>query len=1104
MAPNRGKGKARAVDGPARALTNGQRTTRSSRKSKAGNDDVYGDMLAEAAVVDPLAEELSDRPLKRRRVAAKSKPDAGSPGKHERQLNTPPRPLPLNMQTVEDSSASDDEDESDFGFEDVDLDQPAASSPAAADQHDDGIADVSVAVDSVPKRQVRLKRKPASVAEKAYRLQVHKAHVLCLLGHCMYINSWCNNLSVQRHLRPLLPKNVISFLNPKAADSQFRQTEAFMDGLRQASDIFRGTFQITASGMRSAQWETEPDDIKAGPVDRSDFISAARDLEGSQDTGNQLFCALLRSVGVEARLVCSLQPLPFGNPTNKSSTPQKVNKPVVYATASGMRSSAPNSDTDDHAMQSSSTVGKVPSARRRLGQPSFAPDPAPPVASSKPKTSVRRLNFPVFWIEAFNPAHQKWIPVDPIVSSTVAKPSKLEPPSSYHLTQLSYAIAFEQDCVVRDVTRRYARAFNAKTRRTRVESTTNGAAWFKKVLRFFRRRGEALDRDQVEDAELSQREAKEGLPGNVVDFKDHPYYALERHMRRHEVIHPRREVGKVNAGTAAKPRMEAVYRRTDVCICRSADKWFRLGREIKEGEQPLKRIPAPRSRRLQRSPSAAMDGDDGGEEEREMTPLYAHFQTDLYVPQPVRNGKVPRNAFGNLDIYVPSMVPAGGVHVRHPLARDAAKVLGVDWVDAVTGFKFEGRRGTPVTDGVVIAEENGDSVRTIIEGLLDERVEEEAMARSKVALGLWRKFLVGLRIRERVATYGEAAADVEMEEDHGGNNDDLDYEGGGFVQSDAADNETLPTAGRFSLMELASGTASRKKKVDGAAKQSNKRVKDEESEEAADFSDAGSEDGDEDDSRANPSTSASRVTRSRRRIVEDEDSAHETTPERGEALHTAHHHASDEEGGGFLPDDSDNDITGGGFLPSAVTQEGYGGGGFVPTDDGSRLLQDGLDEGGGGFLPDEEAGPEVDDHVGNAAGDFLPVDGGGSGLEKDDHDDHGGGFVPDEDDMATEGNDGHSQNLQPRNEPHQELSRSANTPAEPPGEKQASDQTDIITSATPNRRLDADTTTRAINSSVTIAGTEPAASEADESDRGSMLSHDPEDEDAEPDWLESD
>ena len=87
----------------------------------------------------------------------------------------------------------------------------------------------------------------------------------------------------------------------------------------------------------------------------------------------------------------------------------------------------------------------------------------------------------------------------------------------------------------------------------------------------------------MEDAELARREAAEGLPKNVQDFKNHPYYVLERHLRRNEVIHPRNEVGKVNVGNHASVNLESIYRRGDVNIVRSADKWYRLGREVKVG-----------------------------------------------------------------------------------------------------------------------------------------------------------------------------------------------------------------------------------------------------------------------------------------------------------------------------------------------------------------------------------------------------------------------------------------------------------------------------------------------------------------------------------------
>ena len=70
------------------------------------------------------------------------------------------------------------------------------------------------------------------------------------------------------------------------------------------------------------------------------------------------------------------------------------------------------------------------------------------------------------------------------------------------------------------------------------------------------------------------------MPRNVQDFKDHPVYVLERHLKHNQVIHLKKEVGKVNIGTAALSNMESVYRRRDVHIVRSADTWYRFGREV--------------------------------------------------------------------------------------------------------------------------------------------------------------------------------------------------------------------------------------------------------------------------------------------------------------------------------------------------------------------------------------------------------------------------------------------------------------------------------------------------------------------------------------------
>ena len=98
-------------------------------------------------------------------------------------------------------------------------------------------------------------------------------------------------------------------------------------------------------------------------------------------------------------------------------------------------------------------------------------------------------------------------------------------------------------------------------------------------------------RDQVENAEFAALEAQEPMPRNVQDFKDHPLYVLERHLRRNQVIHPKNEVGKVAVGkssasstTKTSPTskaLEPLYRRRDVHVVRPANGWYRLGRDVK-------------------------------------------------------------------------------------------------------------------------------------------------------------------------------------------------------------------------------------------------------------------------------------------------------------------------------------------------------------------------------------------------------------------------------------------------------------------------------------------------------------------------------------------
>lgn len=607
------------------------RTTRGAKSKAAGKvkatnavPDVYSDMLAEA-VSSPTRMSEEGTTVKRRRVGGRiviQDHDENAFQRPERSLGTRDQkgiddlfeehiPTPQHIEQTE----SEDSADSDEDFEDVDLGSNVKQHDSSDRELEEPVGLNLVLADDNQKasRTMQIRRKPITTIEKKVRLEIHKMHLCSLLAHVHLRNHWCNDEGVHSVLKSKLSKKTLSYLSQDETKTQFQRSRSFMDGLTQASDEFRVEFKIVARGMSKPIWADSPEtlallqppeDIDL-PMQKSDFLSAAGKLKGSRDVGAQAFCAMLRAAGVDARLVCSLLPLPF-QPAQKMTLPQVMHNASRLPHRS--RQATPElSGTMDPGSDASSTINRNigPSRaeiRSRLGQVNRSASPEASSRTSSTSTSwqahsyaisngltkiepnpkrIRESKYPVYWIEAFNEAVQKWVPIDPLVTKTVAKPSKFDPPAGDPGNNMSYVVAFEDDGSARDVTRRYAKAYNAKTRRDRVEATKDGGKWWRRVMRLYRRSHE-MDRDQVEDAELSAKEAAEPMPRNVQDFRDHPYYALERHLKRNEVVHPKREVGKVAAGRPGSTNaLESIYRRRDVHQLKTADKWYRMGREIK-------------------------------------------------------------------------------------------------------------------------------------------------------------------------------------------------------------------------------------------------------------------------------------------------------------------------------------------------------------------------------------------------------------------------------------------------------------------------------------------------------------------------------------------
>ncbi|KAF8450103.1 Rad4 transglutaminase-like domain-containing protein [Terfezia claveryi] len=522
---------------------------------------------------------------------------------------------------------------------------------------------------------------------------------------------------------------------------------------------------------------------KASTSERVENLRAyremARKLEGSRDVGAQFFTALLRALGFEARLVFSLQPLGFrfheceekngnehitlgerdasGAGRKKKRAPESSKKPT------GKRKKAPKLESDAEHSEVSEDEGP---------ELQFEEDDEP-MMKQKSTLIDRDLQYPIFWTEVFSPHTSSWIAVDALVLTKIfSRPDtfcQLEPRGKQAQDTkqvICYVIGYSSDSTAKDVTVRYLtkNIIPGRARGFRVPNTvypikdsrgnvirTHKYDWFRSIMRRYSRREDLKDdRDREEDQILQGVYVEKKRPVNdesILGYKNHPDFILERHLKREEAVEPGKSHIKLfSVGKGEKAKEEKVYRRQDIVVCKTIENWYKEGRVLKEGEQPLKRV---KSRAVTLNRRRELE--QAAEENNPILQgLYSYEQTKLYDPPPILDGKVPRNVFGNCDVYVDTMIPEGGVHLSLKGTAKIAKKLGIDYADAVTGFEFKKQRAIPVIDGIVIPAEHEALIRDAWTTAEKERKRKEDIKREQAALALWRKFLMGIRIVKRI------------------------------------------------------------------------------------------------------------------------------------------------------------------------------------------------------------------------------------------------------------------------------------------------------------------------------------------------------------------
>lgn len=586
--------------------------------------------------------------------------------------------------------------------------------------------------------------------------------------------------------------------------------------LRYLSAYWKSKFRITAPGLRKRGYlspvtlEAEIKAWKENPLHPDTFgerienlytfRDVARECEGSRDVGEQLFTALLRGLGIEARMIVSLQPAGFGFSQVEEGKPKNLDK-LKDATKAPTRA----------ATQSSPAMGKLPqraTTRKRkstnnldmseesdlssvISISSDTDEEKVVQKSPKRRDYSEELPYPTYWTEAISNLTHTPISVSPlprVLIASVSAPDKLQDfyakgaAADKARQVLAYLIAFSSDGSAKDVTTRYLpkRQWPGRTKgfRMAIEKipihNKRGKVkrweewdWFKSLIRpYARAHDKRQPWDEVEDEgdlvpvepEKKKKMDEEGGKETLQGYKSSAEYVLERHLRREEALKPGANVVRhFVSGKGDNEKSEPVYWRKDIVNCKTVESWHKEGREVREGQQPLKFVPMRAVTVTRKREIEERERDEGVKPKQG---LYSRAQTTWIIPPPIEDGKIPRNAFNNIDIYVPTMVPKGAVHIPLKGTARICRKLNIEHAEACTGFEFGKQRAVPILTGVVVATENEDMVIDAWEVEEAEKARKEADKREKLVLGLWKKFMSGLRIVERMkAEYGE---DVEL------------------------------------------------------------------------------------------------------------------------------------------------------------------------------------------------------------------------------------------------------------------------------------------------------------------------------------------------------
>uniref|UniRef100_A0A6G1S737 DNA repair protein complementing XP-C cells n=1 Tax=Aceria tosichella TaxID=561515 RepID=A0A6G1S737_9ACAR len=346
----------------------------------------------------------------------------------------------------------------------------------------------------------------------------------------------------------------------------------------------------------------------------------------------------------------------------------------------------------------------------------------------EPQVSEEIVEKLDYWVEVYLADEKKWCCVD-------LCNAKLDEPAV--LTELSrpfrYLVTYDVDryCVKAAEKNYCENWYTPGFRKGRCEDK-----WWDNVM-------EALgpskhgDKDVADESKTEEILTNQDMPTSDSAFKNHPIYVLEKHLLKFQGIYPPEVV------PLGFFKDQPVYPRDCVHTLRSRETWLRQARTVKLNETAYKVVKA-RPKRDKYTGDLIKD-----------LPLeiFGEWQTEPYDPPTAENGKVPRNCYGNVDMYQPCMLPKGCVWLKLQGLQRVANKLKIDCAAAVTGFDNHCGRGYgshPVTEGFIVCEEYADTLQAAWEEEQVNIAKRELDKQQKRVWDNWRRLLKAAMIRERL------------------------------------------------------------------------------------------------------------------------------------------------------------------------------------------------------------------------------------------------------------------------------------------------------------------------------------------------------------------